>query len=75
MDKDGQVSAFYRVLITIIWVFSILIFPYRFREDVMYKAKVKNRKLRRTFGDIKEGKNLKYLPLLKSFLYLFYCKL
>lgn len=57
MDKDGQVSLFYRVLITIVWVLSILIFRYRFREDVMYKAKVKDCKLPRTFGDIKEGKN------------------
>ncbi|KAK7843707.1 hypothetical protein CFP56_012064 [Quercus suber] len=66
MDKDGQVSAFYRVLITIVWVFSIIIFRYRFREDVMYKAKVKNRKLRRTFGDIKEdfGKQVGEINLL-----------
>ena len=60
MEKDEHVSELYRVLITIVWVFSILL-PYRFREDVMYRQKIKNRKLRRTFGNI-GGKNI-YLNL------------
>ena len=60
MEKDEHVSELYRVLITIVWVFSILL-PYRFREDVTYRQKTKNRKLRRTFGNV-GGKNI-YLNL------------